>query len=96
MDSYFVYILASKRNGTLYTGSTTDLIKRVWQHKNKVVPCFTEKYNVSILVYYEVHQQYIEAARREKRFKNWCRQWKIDLIEKTNPNWSDLYHEICS
>lgn len=96
MDSYFVYILASKRNGTLYSGSTTDLIKRVWQHKNKVVPCFTEKYNVSILVYYEVHQQYVEAARREKRFKNWCRQWKIDLIEKTNPNWSDLYHEICS
>jgi putative endonuclease len=96
MDSYFVYILASKKNGTLYTGSTTDLIKRIWQHKNKVVPCFTEKYNISILVYYEVHQQYIEAARREKRFKNWCRQWKIDLIEKTNPNWNDLYHEICS
>lgn len=96
MDSYFVYILASKRNGTLYTGSTTDLIKRVWQHKNKFTPCFTEKYNVTILVYYEVHQQYVEAARREKRFKNWRRQWKIDLIEKTNPDWNDLYHEVCS
>lgn len=96
MDSYFVYILASKKNGTLYTGSTTNLIKRVWQHKNKVVPCFTEKYNVSILVYYEVHQQYVEAAKREKRFKNWCRKWKIALIEKTNPNWNDLYHEIFS
>lgn len=96
MNNYFVYILASKRNGTLYVGSTSDLVQRVWQHKNKVTPCFTEKYNVTNLVYYELHQQYVDAARREKRFKNWCRQWKINLIEEFNPNWVDLYDEICS
>lgn len=96
MSSYSVYILASKRNGTLYVGSSSDLVKRVWQHKNKVTPCFTKKYNVTSLVYYEFHQQYVEAARREKRFKNWCRQWKINLIEEFNPNWVDLYDEICS
>ena len=92
---YYGYILASKRNGTLYVGCTSDLIQRVWHHKNKFIPSFTEKYNVTRLVYYEIHQEYIEAARREKRFKNWCRQWKIDLIEENNPDWNDLYHEIC-
>ena len=96
MDSYFVYILASKRNGTLYVGSTSDLVKRIWQHKNKVIPGFTAEYNVTQLVYYEIHQQYVEAAKREKRFKNWCRQWKINLIEEFNPGWNDLYNEICS
>ncbi|WP_042647847.1 GIY-YIG nuclease family protein, partial [Legionella pneumophila] len=82
MRSFYVYIMASKRNGTLYVGSTVDLIKRVWQHKQKVVPAFTATYNVHILVYYEIHQSYIEAARREKRFKNWPRQWKINTIEQ--------------
>jgi len=96
MDSYFVYILASKRNGTLYVGSTDNLVKRIWQHKNKVIPGFTAEYNATQLVYYEIHEHYVEAARREKRFKNWCRQWKIDLVEKTNPDWNALYHEICS
>ncbi len=96
MSSYFVYILASKRNGTLYVGSTSDLSKRIWQHKNKYLPGFTAKYNVTNLVYYEAYEQYVEAARREKRFKNWCRQWKINLIEKFNPDWSDLYYDICS
>jgi len=96
MENHFVYILASKRNGTLYIGSTSDLIKRVWQHKSKIIPGFTAEYNVTNLVYYEIHQQYIEAARREKRFKNWCRRWKINLIEKFNPAWNDLYYEICS
>ena len=84
----YVYILSSQRNGTLYVGSTSDLIKRVWEHKNKVVPGFTSKYHV--------HQTIIEAARREKRFKNWCRQWKLNLIEGFNPTWRDLYEEICS
>lgn len=74
MDSYFVYILASKRNGTLYIGSTDNLVKRVWQHKNKVISGFSAEYNVTQLVYYEIHKHYVEAARREKRFKNWCRQ----------------------
>ena len=94
--SCYVYILASQRNGTLYVGSTSDLIKRVWEHKNKVVPGFTSKYQVHQLVYYEVHQTIIEAVRREKRFKNWCRQWKLNLIEGFNPTWRDLYEEICS
>ena len=95
MKSFYVYIMASSKNGTLYTGSTSDLIKRVWEHKNKVVPGFTAKYNVHMLVYYEVHATYVEAARREKRFKNWCRQWKINLIETLNPQWCDLYEDIC-
>ena len=94
--SYYVYILSSQRNGTLYIGSTSNLIKRIWVHKNKITKGFTEKYNVHNLVYYEAHDMYIEAARREKRFKNWCRQWKINLIEKQNPAWRDLYQEICS
>lgn len=96
MKSYYVYILASKQNGTLYVGSTSDLVKRIWEHKNKVIAGFTEKYNVNQLVYYEEHQMYVEAARREKRFKNWCRQWKLNLIEEFNPSWRDLYDEICS
>lgn len=95
MKAYYVYILCNKRNGTLYVGSTSDLVKRVWEHKNKVVSGFTEKYDVNQLVYYEEHGSYVEAARREKRFKNWCRQWKLNLIENFNPSWCDLYQEIC-
>ncbi|MCW8397311.1 GIY-YIG nuclease family protein [Legionella sp. PATHC038] len=95
MKSFYVYIMASKRNGTLYAGSTSDLIKRVWEHKNSLIPGFTAKYNVHILVYYEVHETYIEAARREKRFKNWPRQWKLNLIENLNTEWHHLYEEIC-
>ena len=95
MNSFYVYIMASSRNGTLYTGSTSDLIKRAWEHKNNVLPNFTAKYNVHLLVYYEIHATYIEAARREKRFKNWCRQWKLNLIEAINPDWRDLYEDIC-
>jgi putative endonuclease len=87
--------MASQRNGTLYVGSTPNLIKRVWEHKNSVVPGFTAKYRVHTLVYYEIHESYVEAARREKRFKNWSRQWKINTIEKINPEWRDLYEEIC-
>ena len=96
MKSFYVYILASRQYGVLYVGSTSDLIKRVWEHKNKVVAGFTAKYNVHMLVYYEIHTSYIEAARREKRFKNWCRQWKLNLIEGMNPAWDDLYGDICS
>ena len=95
MKSFYSYIMASGRNGTLYAGSTSDLIKRTWEHKNKMIPGFTAKYNVHILVYYEIHATYIEAARREKRFKNWCRQWKLNLIETLNPDWRDLYEDIC-
>ncbi|WP_412757808.1 GIY-YIG nuclease family protein [Legionella bozemanae] len=95
MKLFYVYITASKRQGTLYVGSTSNLIKRAWEHKNKVIPGFTAKYDVHILVYYETHETYVEAARREKRFKNWCRQWKLNLIEHLNPEWRDLYYEIC-
>jgi len=74
MKSFYAYIMASKRNGTLYVGSTSELTKRVWEHKNKLILGFTAKYNIHMLVYYETHETYVEAARREKRFKNWGKQ----------------------
>lgn len=94
MSTYYVYILSSQRNGTLYVGSTSNLIKRIYEHKHKLVVGFTAKYNVSRLVYFEEHASYVEAARREKRLKNWCRQWKLNLIEEKNPHWNDLYEEL--
>ena len=87
---YYVYILTSKQNGTLYIGMTSNLIKRVWQHKNKFIPGFTEKYNVIELVYYEIHEDPINAIIREKQIKKWNRAWKISLIESDNPEWNDL------
>ena len=86
-----VYILASKRNGTLYIGVTSDLVKRVWQHKNDTVEGFTKKYGVHTLVYYEMHATMTEAIRREKQLKKWNRAWKIELIEKENRQWPDLW-----
>jgi len=94
MGSHYVYILASGRNGTIYTGVTTDLKKRVWQHKSKQIEGFTKKYNVERLVYFEVFEDYWEAAQREKRLKKWNRAWKLELIEADNPQWNDLYDEI--
>ena len=94
MKNYYVYILASKKNGTLYIGVTSSLIQRVWQHKNKIVKGFTNKYNVQQLVYYEVHEDPQEAILREKRLKKWKRAWKIELIETMNPKWTDLYETI--
>lgn len=91
---YYVYILASKRNGTLYTGITSDLIKRTWQHKNGRVKGFSKRYSTKILVYFEAHKDVEEAILREKRIKKWNREWKIKLIEKTNPNWNDIYHSL--
>jgi putative endonuclease len=89
-----VYILASGYNGTLYIGVTSNLIQRIWQHKNDLVEGFTEKYGVHMLVYYELHEQMLSAIEREKQLKKWNRQWKIDLIEKTNPTWKDLWEEL--
>ena len=89
-----VYILASKRSGTLYIGVTSDLIKRVWEHKNGFVSGFTEKYNVYNLVYYELHENMESAILREKQMKKWNRSWKIRLIEEKNPEWNDLYNNI--
>ena len=94
--SYYIYILASRRNGTLYIGVTSDLIKRVWQHKNKFVEGFTEKYGVDKLVYYEQIEDAENALRREKRLKKYNRKWKMDIIEKLNPDWKDLYEELIS
>jgi len=91
---YYVYILASKRNGTLYIGSTSGLIARTWQHKNKVVEGFTKKYEVNKLVYYEIAETQEAAALREKQLKKWNRAWKIRLIEEKNPEWRDLYEDI--
>ena len=89
-----VYILASKRNGTFYVGVTSNLIQRIWQHKNKQVQGFTERYGVDQLVYFELHEDMSEAILREKRIKKWNRQWKVNLIEKDNPHWEDLWGQI--
>src|SRR5687768_11200905 len=91
---YFVYILASKRNGTLYTGFSNGVIKRTWEHKHDVVEGFTKKYNVHRLVYYDLFDEALAAIAREKQIKKWKRRWKLTLIEKKNPPWKDLYDEL--
>ena len=91
---FFVYILASKKNGTLYTGSTDNLKARVWQHKDKTVKGFTSKYGVDRLVWFETHDSRAAAFTRERQIKEWKRAWKLELIEKANPDWSDLYNEL--
>jgi putative endonuclease len=95
MRYYYVYIMASKRNGTLYIGFTNDLIKRVYEHKNDMVEGFTKRYGVHSLVYYEQTEDVRSALEREKRLKDWHRSWKIRLIEGLNPEWKDLYQDIC-
>lgn len=92
---FHVYIMASKRNGTLYIGMTSDLVKRVWQHKNDQVVGFTQRYGVHDLVFFEEHDNAESAIKREKRLKKWNRAWKLRLIEEKNPQWQDLYPEIC-
>ena len=92
--NYYVYILTNKRNRTLYTGITSDLVKRIWQHKNETTSGFTQKYALKRLVHSEQYQNVREAILREKRIKKWNRQWKIKLIEKSHPNWDDLYRKI--
>jgi putative endonuclease len=89
-----VYILSSQRNGTLYVGVTSDLVRRIWEHKNDAVDGFTKKYGVHILAYYELHVDMLAAITREKQIKKWNRAWKIDLIESTNPEWRDLWEDI--
>jgi putative endonuclease len=89
-----VYILASCRNGTLYIGVTSNLVQRIWQHKHNAVEGFTKRYNIHMLVWFEQHQEMQSAIAREKAIKEWKRSWKIELIEKTNPEWMDLYPEI--
>ena len=89
-----VYIMASKRNGTLYIGVSSNVVQRVWQHKNNLVEGFTNRYGIHILVWYEVHETMQSAIAKEKMVKNWKRVWKLALIEKNNPEWQDLYQNI--
>ena len=94
MNQYYVYIMASQRNGTLYIGVTNDLIKRVYEHRNDMVDGFTKQYGVRNLVYYEEVGDVNVAIAREKTLKKWRREWKIDLIETFNPDWLDLYEDL--
>ncbi len=93
-QTYYVYILASGRNDTLYIGVTNDLVKRVYEHRNDVIPGFTSTYHVHSLVYFEQTNDVESALQREKQLKWWRRKWKIELIEKANPEWKDLWEEI--
>lgn len=91
---FYVYLLASRRNGTLYCGMTNDLLGRVYEHKARIATGFTRKYNVTKLVWFETHDLVNNAITREKRIKRWPRAWKIDLIEERNPDWCDLYYDL--
>jgi len=91
---YFVYMLASAFKGTLYVGMTNNLIHRIWQHKEGIIPGFTVRYGVKRLVWYEWHNDVHAAILREKRIKRWKREWKIALIEERNPKWNDLYPDL--
>lgn len=92
--NFYVYILTSKRNGTLYVGVTSNLVKRIWEHKNKLVEGFSKRYGIDKLVYYEQFRDVESAIKREKRLKNYNRRWKLELIEKLNPEWKDLYEDM--
>lgn len=94
MRQGYVYILASKRNGTLYTGVTSDLSRRVFEHQNKLTPGFTSRYGVQTLVWFETHDLVTDAIVREKTIKKWPRQWKLSLVEAMNPEWEDISHYL--
>lgn len=92
---FYVYILTKKRNSTFYVGMTSNLPKRIWEHKNEVAEGFTKEHNIKMLVYYEVFDNAEHAIKREKRLKKWNRSWKMKVIEEMNPEWKDLYNDIC-
>jgi putative endonuclease len=94
MKCGYVYVLASHKNGTLYIGVTSDMVKRVYEHKNDLADGFTKEYKVHTLVYFEIHDSIEDAIHREKQMKKWNRKWKLRLIEEKNPDWKDLYEEI--
>ncbi len=96
MKTCYVYIMASRRNGTLYTGMTNNLVRRVWEHKEGIIKGFTQKYGVKILVWYEVFDSVESAIMQEKNIKKWKRNWKLRLIEEMNPDWNDLYDGIAA
>lgn len=92
----WVYIMANRKFGPIYVGATTDLPRRVWEHRNEVVSGYTKDYHCHLLVYFEEHQDMYQAMQRERNLKHWVRDWKIALIEKTNPEWDDLYFGIAA
>jgi putative endonuclease len=94
MRTAYVYIMASRRNGTLYIGLTIDLVRRVYEHKNDLADSFTKTYSVHSLVYFEETTDILSAINREKQLEKWKRKWKLELIEKTNPGWNDIYPEL--
>ena len=94
MNYYFVYILTNKKNGILYTGMTNNLVRRIYEHKNSVFDGFSKAYKLHLLVYYEIQNDINEAIKREKQIKKWKRRWKVEMIEKGNPEWEDLYEDI--
>jgi putative endonuclease len=91
---FYVYILASQRNGTIYVGSTDDLVRRIWQHRNNLIAGFTQQHGVKTLVWYEVHESRGQALLRERQLKKWNRSWELAMIEKENPRWRDLWSDI--
>lgn len=94
MNQYYVYIITNQKYGTLYIGVTNDIIRRIWDHKQKTIKGFSEKYNLDKLVYYETTESIETAITREKQLKNWQLQWKIEMIDKFNPEWTDLYSTL--
>ena len=94
MNNHYIYILTNNHNNVLYIGVTSNIIKRIWEHKNKIVKGFTAKYNVNKLVYYESTESIESAIAREKQLKRWHKKWKEDLINKNNPTWKDLYESL--
>jgi len=94
--AYYVYILASRRDGAIYVGITNDLVRRVYENRIKAVPGFTTKYNITRLVWFEIYDDPVSAISREKELKKWKRDWKVQLIEKDNPDWDNLYESICT
>lgn len=92
--AYYVYLLASRKDGALYVGVTNDLVRRIYEHRSKAVPGFTSRYNITKLVWFEIYDDPISAITREKEIKKWHRAWKVDLIERDNPGWDDLYDSI--
>ena len=94
--AYYVYILASRKDGVIYIGITNDIVRRIFEHRTKAVPGFTSKYDITRLVWFEIYDDPIFVISREKELKKWKRAWKIELIEAQNPEWNDLYESICS
>jgi putative endonuclease len=94
--SYYVYIIASRKDGAIYIGVTNDIVRRIYEHRTKAVPGFTSKYNITRLVWFEIYDNPIAAITREKELKKWNRLWKVQLIEAKNPDWNDLYESICN